>query len=61
MLPLSRSTLDMPILSDVVNFEILPLLGLEFYDRNYHLVENVIHHLWDRIITNKEPLGFEDI
>ena len=37
------------------------LLGLEVLDGNNLLVNNLTNHLWNRIITNKDPLRFEDM
>ena len=61
MLPTPGSTLEMPVIRDILDVEIPPLLGLDVLDRNNLLVYNVTNHLWNRIITNKNPLRFEDV
>ena len=61
MLSTPESTLDIPVMLDVVDVEIPPLLGLEVLDGNNLLVDNGTNHLWNSIITNNDPLRFEDI
>ena len=61
MLPTPESTLDIPVILDVVDVEIPPLQGLDILDRNNLFVNNVINHLLNRIVTNKHPPRFEDI
>ena len=61
MLPTPGFTLDIPVILDVVEVEIPPLLGIDVLDGNKLLFDNVTSHLWSRIITNKNPLRFEDI
>ena len=61
MLPTSGSTLYIPALRDVADVEITALLGLYILDENNIFVDNVTNHLWNRIITNKDPFRFEDI
>ena len=61
MLPTSGSTLGIPVILDVIGFEISPLLGLNVLDWNNFRVDIVTNHLWSGIITNKDLLRFEDI
>ena len=61
ILPATRSILDIPVILDIVDVEILPLIGFDALDGNNILVDNVRSHLWNRIITNKDPLRFEDV
>ena len=61
MLPTPGCTLDILVILDVLDVKIPPLLGLNVLDRNNLLVDNITYHLWNRIISNKDPLRFEDI
>ena len=61
MLPTLRSTIEIPFILDVVEIEIPTLLGLDVLDRNNLLVHNMTNHLWNRIITNKDPLRFDNM
>ena len=61
LLPTPGSTLDISVILDVVDVEIPPMLGLDILDRNSLLFDHVTNHLWNCIITNKDPLRFEDI
>ena len=56
MLLTSGSTLDIPINFHVIGVEIPPLLGLDLLGGNNFLVKKVTNHLWNRIVTNKDPL-----
>ena len=60
-LPTPGSIPDIPVILDFVDVELKPLLGLEALDRSNLLVDNVTNHLWNPIITNKDPFRFEDI
>ena len=59
--PTSGYIHETPIILDFVDVEIPELLGLDFLDGNNILIDNITNHLWSRIITNKDPLIFEDV
>ena len=61
MLAALGCTLDIPVAVDVVDVEILPLLGFDVLDVNNVVVDNLTNHLWNRIITYKDPLRYEDM
>ena len=61
MLPTPGSKLDIPVRLEVVDAQILELLGQYVLDGNNLLVENVINHLRSRKITKKYPLKYEDM
>ena len=61
MLRTPWSTLDIPVILDVLDVEIPVLLVLDILDGNNVPVDNVTDHLWNRLITNKDPLRFENI
>ena len=61
MLPTPGTTLDVLVILDVVDVEIPALIDVYILDRSNLLVDNVAYHLWSRIITNKNPIRFEDI
>ena len=61
MFPGPGSTPEIPVILDVVDVEIPPLLVYDVQDGKTLLVGNVNNHLWSRIITNKDPLRSEDI
>ena len=46
---------------DVLDVEIPTLLGFHVQDGNNFLVDNATNHLWNCIITNKNPLKSENI
>ena len=61
ILPTRKFTLAMPVILDVVDVKIPPLLGLNVvYGKNL-LINNVNNHLGGRKITNMNPPRFEDI
>ena len=61
MLQTSGYNPDIPSILDVVDLEIAVLIRVDVLDGNYLLVNNVTSNLWSRIITNKNPLRFEEI
>ena len=61
MLSAPGSILDIPVILDVVDVEISPLLGLDVLDDNDLFIEIVTNDLWSRINTKKDQLSFEDI
>ena len=61
MLPNLDLHLKIPVILDVVDIEIPPLLGKDVLNGNILLVDNVTNRLWSRIITNKDSLRFEDM
>ena len=61
MLPTPGPRLEIPIFLDVVDVQIPASLGLDVLDGNNILLDTVTSYLWNRIITNKDPLRFEDI
>ena len=61
ILPTPASTLDIPLILDVVDVDISLFLGLDARDGNKLLVDNVTNHFWSRIATKKDLLRFEDI
>ena len=61
ILPIPGSTLDIPVILDVVDVEIPLLLGMDVLDGTNHPFDNVTNHLQNHIITNKDPLRFEDV
>ena len=56
MLPRTESTLDIPVLLDFVDVKMPALVGLDVHDCNNFFVDNVTNHLWNIIVTNKDPL-----
>ena len=61
MLPTPGSTLEIPIILDVVDIKIPPLLELDVLGGNNLLVDNTTNHLWKLMATNKDPLRFQEI
>ena len=61
MLPIPRSTLEIPVKVDVLDVEIPPLLGLDVLSGIALRMDDLASHLWSHIMTNKDPLRFEDI
>ena len=61
MLPTPGSTLDILVMIDVLDVKILAYLGLDVLGGKNLVVGNIINHLQNRIITNKNPLRSEDI
>ena len=59
-LPTPAHIYDTPILLDVVKVNVPALLGLDILDGNNLLVDNVTGNLWNRTITNKNSLQYED-
>ena len=59
LLPTPRHIQDIPILLDVVDINILALLGLDVLDENNLFVDNVTGHFWNRVITRQHPLTYE--
>ena len=60
-LPKSGSIIGIPVTLEVVDVEIPPLLGLDVLYENNLLVDNITNHILSRIVTNKDPVGFEVI
>ena len=60
ILPTPGNRREIPVIMDVVDVDIPALLGIDVLDGNNLFVDNVAGHLWNRIITCKEPLQFED-
>ena len=58
MLPTHGSTPEISIIPYVVDVEISLLLEPGALDGNNPLLDNVINHIWNRIIINNDPLGF---
>ena len=61
MFPTPGLEFDIPVLLDVVNVEISCPLGLDVFDSNSLLVDNVPNHLWNQIAISKYPLRFEEM
>ena len=61
MLPTPGSTLDIPVILNVVDVEMWPFLGLYVLDGNNLIVDKVSNHLWNHIVTNRNSSRFEDI
>ena len=59
MLPILESTRDISVILDVVNVEKPLLLGLHTLYGSKLLIDSKTNHLWNHIITNKNPLRFE--
>ena len=53
MLPTPGSALDIPVILNVVDVEMPPLLGLYVLDRNNLILDKVSNHLWNHIVTNR--------
>ena len=59
MIPTPRSTLDIPVIVDVVDVEIPAFTEQDVLDGNNPPVENAPSHLWNRIAINNGMLRFE--
>ena len=60
MLTTPVSALDIPVQHEFVAVEIPALLGLDVLDGNNLPYDIMTNNLWNRIITSKDSLRFED-
>ena len=61
LLPTPGSIPDIPVILNVVDVEISPLLRLDLLDGNNLVADNKTNDLWSRIIINKDPLRIEGV
>ena len=59
MLPTPGSTIDIPVIRDVVDIEMTPLLCVNSLDGDNRLVENVTSYLGNHMTNYKNPVVFK--